>query len=87
MKQKIYASKAPAAGGPYSQGVKSSSRIYVTGQRSVDAVTNAIPASFAEQARLWLQNVQHVLEAGGRNLGRCGRRKCVSGGYQLFCGI
>jgi len=68
MKQEIFTSRAPAPGGPYSQGTKAGSRIYVAGQRPVDAVTNAIPQSFAEQARLCLQNVQHVLEAGGATL-------------------
>jgi 2-iminobutanoate/2-iminopropanoate deaminase len=68
MKQEIAAPKAPAPGGPYSQGMKAGSRIYVAGQRPVDAATNAIPKSFAEQAELCLQNVQHVLEAGGASL-------------------
>ena len=68
MKQELYTSKAPAPGGPYSQGIKSGSRIYVAGQRPVDAVTNAIPQSFAEQADLCLRNMQHVLEAGGATL-------------------
>jgi len=68
MKQPIYTSKAPTPGGPYSQGIKTASRIYVAGQRPIDADTNAIPESFAEQARLCLRNVQHVLEAGGATL-------------------
>ena len=65
MKQAIRTTKAPAPGGPYSQGIKSGSRIYVAGQRPVDPDTNAIPEGFAEQARLCLRNVRHVLEAGG----------------------
>ena len=64
MKREIYTSKAPVPGGPYSQGIKSGTRVYVAGQRPVDAAANTIPESFAEQARLCLQNVQHVLEAG-----------------------
>jgi 2-iminobutanoate/2-iminopropanoate deaminase len=68
MKQEIRTAGAPAPGGPYSQGIKTASRIYVAGQRPVDAVTNVIPENFAEQARLCLQNVQHVLEAGGATL-------------------
>ena len=68
MKQEIYTSGAPAPGGPYSQGIRSGSRIYVAGQRPVDAATNAIPESFAAQPRLCLRNVQHVLEAGGATL-------------------
>jgi 2-iminobutanoate/2-iminopropanoate deaminase len=68
MKQEIRTDKVPAPGGPYSQGIKSASRIYVAGQRPVDAATNVIPESFAEQAVLCLRNVQHVLEAGGASL-------------------
>ena len=68
MKQELFTSRAPAPGGPYSQGIKSGSRIYVAGQRPVDAATNAIPENFAEQAGLCLRNVQHVLEAGGATL-------------------
>jgi len=68
MKQEICTDKAPKPGGPYSQGIKSASRIYVAGQRPTDAATGAIPESFAEQAGLCLRNVQHVLEAGGASL-------------------
>jgi 2-iminobutanoate/2-iminopropanoate deaminase len=68
MKQEIFTSKAPTPGGPYSQGIKSGSRIYVAGQRPIDALTNAIPESFADQAELCLRNVLHVLEAGGATL-------------------
>jgi 2-iminobutanoate/2-iminopropanoate deaminase len=68
MKQEIYTAKAPTPGGPYSQGIKSGSRIYVAGQRPAEAATNAVPESFAEQARLCLRNVRHVLEAGGASL-------------------
>ena len=68
MKQEILTAKVPAPGGPYSQGIKTASRVYVAGQRPADAATNAIPESFAEQAELCLRNVQHVLEAGGATL-------------------
>lgn len=64
-KQEIRTEKAPLPGGPYSQGLKTGSRVYVAGQRPVDAATGKIPATFAEQARLCLDNVRHVLEAGG----------------------
>ena len=68
MKQEISTSKAPAPRGPYSQGVKSGSRVYVAGQVPLDAATNTIPQNFAEQAELCLQNVRHVLEAGGATM-------------------
>lgn len=65
MKQEIRTDKAPLPGGPYSQGLKIGSRVYVAGQRPVAAATGEIPASFKEQARLALENVRHVVEAGG----------------------
>ncbi|MDR3073469.1 MAG: Rid family detoxifying hydrolase [Deltaproteobacteria bacterium] len=68
MKQELRTDKAPRPGGPYSQGLKAGSRIYVAGQRPVDAATGATPESFAAQARLTLENVRHVLEAGGAGM-------------------
>lgn len=68
MKEEIRTPKAPLPGGPYSQGIKSGSRIYVAGQRPVDAATGAVPEDFSAQARLCLENVRHVLEAGGASM-------------------
>ena len=68
MKQEIFTPKAPKPAGPYSQGIRVGSRIYVAGQRPADAATNTVPASFAEQAEVCLRNVQHILEAGGASL-------------------
>ncbi|SBW03231.1 conserved hypothetical protein [uncultured delta proteobacterium] len=65
MKQEIRTEKAPLPGGPYSQGLKVGSRIYVAGQRPADAATGKIPEDFASQAKQVLENVRHVLEAGG----------------------
>lgn len=64
-KQEIRTEKAPLPGGPYSQGLKAGSRVYVAGQRPVDAATGNIPETFEEQARQCLDNVRYVLEAGG----------------------
>ena len=68
MKEAIISPKLPAPGGPYSPGIKSGSRIYVSGQRPVDAATNLIPESFADQLRLCLGNIALVLEAAGATL-------------------
>lgn len=68
MKQEIRTDKAPLPAGPYSQGLKVGSRVYVAGQRPVDAATGAIPESLTEQAKLCLANVRHVLEAGGASM-------------------
>lgn len=68
MKQEIRTAKAPLPGGPYSQGLKTGSRVYVAGQRPIDAETGLMPESFIEQAKQVLENVRHVLEAGGATM-------------------
>lgn len=68
MKQEIRTDKAPAPSGPYSQGLRAGSRVYVAGQRPSDPVTGIIPDSFAGQAKLVMENVRHVLEAGGASM-------------------
>ncbi len=68
MKEEIRTPKAPLPGGPYSQGIKVGSRVYVSGQRPVNAATNTIPESLADQAVQCLENVRHVLEAAGAGM-------------------
>ena len=68
MKQEIRTDKAPLPGGPYSHGLKVGSRVYVAGQRPVVAATGTIPELFADQAKQALENVRHVLEAGGASM-------------------
>lgn len=68
MKKEIRTPKAPLPGGPYSQGIRSGSRVYVSGQRPADAATGAVPEDFHAQARLCLDNVRHVLEAAGAGM-------------------
>lgn len=67
-KEEIRTPKAPLPGGPYSQGIKVGSHIYVAGQRPADAETNMIPDDFASQARLCLNNVRYILEAAGATM-------------------
>ena len=68
MKQEIRTEKAPLPFGPYSQGLRVGSRIYVAGQRPADAHTGIVPENFADQAKQVLENVRHVLEAGGATM-------------------
>jgi 2-iminobutanoate/2-iminopropanoate deaminase len=64
----IAASKAPAAIGPYSQGIAAGSLIFTSGQGPLDPVTGLIPAGPAAQARQCMENVKAVLEAGGSGM-------------------
>lgn len=60
---------APDSIGPFSQGIVSGNRIYVSGQGPVDPNTGeVIHESPGEQAKRTLQNVEAILEAGGATL-------------------
>ena len=62
--------KAPAAIGPYSQGIDTGSLVFTSGQLPLDPVSGAMPADPAAQARQSLENVKAVLEAGGSGMDR-----------------
>lgn len=64
----VSTTNAPAAIGPYSQGIDAGSLVFCSGQLPVDPATGEMPADPAEQARLSLKNVQSILEAAGSGL-------------------
>ena len=64
----IKTTKAPAAIGPYSQGIEieGTGLIFVSGQTPLDPVTGKlVPGGIPEQTRRCLANVAGVLEAAG----------------------
>ena len=75
---KIIATKeAPAAIGPYSQGMIVGNLVYTSGQIPVDPKTGAIAGDTIEtQAEQSLKNVKAVLEAGGANLDSIVKTTC-----------
>ncbi|MBV0926347.1 Rid family detoxifying hydrolase [Halomicroarcula limicola] len=67
--QEITTDDAPDSIGPYSQGIASGDRIYVSGQGPVDPETgDVVSGSPAEQTRRTLQNIDAVLQAGDASL-------------------
>jgi 2-iminobutanoate/2-iminopropanoate deaminase len=65
----IATDKAPAAIGPYSQGVRVGNLIFTAGQIALDPVSQQVVASgIAEQTVRVLENLKAILEAGGSNL-------------------
>lgn len=64
--------KAPAAIGPYSQGIDTGTLVFSSGQLPIDPASGQMPAEPAAQARQSLENVKAVLEAAG-----CGLDKVV----------
>jgi 2-iminobutanoate/2-iminopropanoate deaminase len=64
----VHTSSAPAALGPYSQGIAAAGLLFVAGQLPADPATSAIPDGIESQTRQSLSNVATILEAGGSSL-------------------
>ena len=61
MKTVISTSKAPAAIGPYSQGIAAGQTVYVSGQLPIDPATGLIPEGITAQTAQSLKNIQAIL--------------------------
>ena len=69
MKERIATEQAPAAIGPYSQGIRTAGLVVTSGQLPIDPATGAFAGTdIAAQTRQSLKNVQAVLEAAGSSL-------------------
>jgi len=64
----IQTQKAPAAIGPYSQGIDLGHMVYTSGQIPVNPQTGEIPATIEEQTAQALNNAKAVLEAAGLSM-------------------
>ena len=72
----ISTENAPAAIGPYSQGMIVGSLVFCSGQIPVDPATGAIPEGIAAQAEQSCRNVAAVLEAAGSDLSKVVKTTC-----------
>ena len=73
----IATNNAPAAIGPYSQGMITGDLVYTSGQIPVDPKTGAIAGDTIEtQAEQSLKNVKAVLEAGGATVDSIVKTTC-----------
>lgn len=68
MKKIIATNSAPAAIGPYSQGIQIGNLVYTSGQIPVDPATGVMPATIEEQTRTSLSNVKAILEQAGSGM-------------------
>ena len=66
----IHTNSAPAAVGPYSQGIKAGNTIYVSGQLPIIPATGELYSAgdIKEETRLSLMNVKAILEQAGASL-------------------
>jgi len=70
-KRIVTTDQAPAAVGPYSQGVVLDGWVWTCGQVALDPATNKLVGSdAATQADRALQNIEAILKAAGSNLER-----------------
>jgi len=61
--------KAPAAVGPYSQGMKAENIIYTSGQLAIDPTTGEIcTGDIQKETRMCLESVKAILETAHANL-------------------
>ncbi len=67
-KEVIATQSAPAAIGPYSQGIAFDDLVFVSGQLPIDVKTGTMPESYAAQTEQSLKNVQAILEEAGSSL-------------------
>jgi len=62
---------APAAIGPYAQGVRVGNLIFTAGQIALDPISGqVVPGGIKEQTERTLENLRSILEAGGSSLGQ-----------------
>ncbi|MCR5262869.1 MAG: RidA family protein [Clostridiales bacterium] len=67
---------APAAIGPYSQGIVSRGFVYVSGQLPIDPATGVMKTEIAEAARRSLENVKAIVEAAGSDMAHVVKTTC-----------
>jgi 2-iminobutanoate/2-iminopropanoate deaminase len=65
----ISTANAPAAIGPYSQGIRIGKTLFVSGESAIDPTTNMIiSGGIAEQTTRVMENLKAILTAGGMSL-------------------
>ena len=68
MLKKVATDKAPAAIGPYSQGIIADKMLFASGQIPIDPATGEITGeNITQQAEQVMKNVGEILKAAGTN--------------------
>lgn len=69
MRKIIHTENAPAAVGPYNQGIRAGNLLFISGQLGVDMTTGEIAYDCVEtQTKQVLNNLQTIAKAGGSSL-------------------
>jgi 2-iminobutanoate/2-iminopropanoate deaminase len=85
VKEVVKTDKAPAAIGPYSQGIKIGGLVFTAGQVGIDPVTGKMVEGGVEaQTRRALENVSAILEAAGTSLSQAVKTTVFLSDMSLF---
>jgi len=83
--KKICTTKAPAAIGPYSQGIVAGDFLFASGQIPIDPVTGEIAGTtIQEQARQVMANVGAILDEAGTDYGHVVKTTCFLADMEDF---
>ena len=72
----IQTNNAPAAIGPYSQGMEFGNMVFTSGQIPVDPADGSVPAGIEAQAHRSCQNLGAVLAAAGSDFSKVIKTTC-----------
>jgi len=85
MLQKISTDKAPAAIGPYSQGVIAGDMLFASGQIPINPATGNIEAvTIEEQAKQSIENAGEILKAAGVSFDAVVKTTCFLANMEDF---
>mgnify|MGYP006073319781 FL=1 len=77
MLKKISTDKAPAAIGPYSQGMIAGNMLYASGQIPINPATGEVEGEdISSQARLVMKNIGELLAAAGTEFSKVVKTTC-----------
>lgn len=80
----IVTTNAPAAIGPYSQGIEAGTLVFSSGQLPINPADGTMPEGIKEQTRQSLTNVKAVLEAGGADMSKVVKTTVLLADIALF---
>lgn len=81
---KLVTEKAPAAIGPYSQGICVDNWVFTSGQIPVDPANGSIPDGIVAQAERSCQNVGAILESAGISFENVVKTTCFLANMEDF---
>lgn len=87
MKKQLTTQNAPAAIGPYSQGIAAGDTVYVSGQLPIDPATGKIPQGIAAQTEQALKNMAAILAENGMTLANVTKTTVLLADLNDFAGM